>query len=136
MENKNNLKIIFSIISLFLMISPLVKNDTSYYRTLFIFLINRIIDMCFEKNSDETTFFVVWSLINQWIGILACAVAFCSIAEDFLEICKPYSDQINIMLFVSAISCVLNEMIKLIAISVKENLIKRKLKKDLIKRKG
>lgn len=133
---QDNLKIIFSLISLFLMIPPLISGDESYYRTLFIFLINRVIDMFFKRKSNETVFFVVWSLINQWIGVVACAVAFCSIAPDFADVCKAYSNQINTMLFVSAISCVLKEMAVLIVTSVKESLVKEKIKSDVSEMKG
>ncbi len=135
-DKLDNFKIIFSLISLFLMIPPLINGDDSYYRTLFIFLINRVIDMFFKSNSNEEVFFVVWSLINQWIGVLACAVAFCSIAPDFAETCKSYSNQINILLFVAAISCVLKEMVALIVVSVKERLIKEKIKNDASEMKG
>ena len=140
MEKENNkqdyLKIIFSLISLFLMIPPLIYCDRNYYRTLFIFLINRIIDMFFKDKNNEPTFFVIWSLFNQWIATLACAIAFCSIDSEFAEICKSYSNQINIMLFVSAISCVLKEMIALIVTSIKERLIKQKIKNDTSDLKG
>ena len=140
MEKENgkqdNLKIIFSLISLFLMISPLINGEDSYYRTLFIFLINRVIDMFFRRKTNETLFFVVWSLLNQWIGVIACAIAFCSIASDFAEICKSYANQINIGLFVSAISCVLKEMVTLIVISVKESLIKKKIRSEVSKMEG
>lgn len=60
MEKENgkqdNLKIIFSLISLFLMIPPLINVEDSYYRTLFIFLINRVIDMFFRRKTNETLF--------------------------------------------------------------------------------
>ena len=140
MEKENgkqdNLKIIFSLISLFLMIPPLINVEDSYYRTLFIFLINRVIDMFFRRKTNETLFFVVWSLLNQWIGVVACAIAFCSIAPDFAEICKSYANQINIGLFVSAISCVLKEMVTLIVISVKESLIKKKIRNEVSEMEG
>lgn len=135
-DRQDNLKIIFSLISLFLMIPPLINGDNSYYRTLFIFLINRVIDMFFKRKSNEKVFFVVWSLINQWIGVLACAVAFCSIAPDFAKVCKSYANLINIILFMAAISCVLKEMVTLIIVSVKENLIKEKIKSDVSEMKG
>ena len=133
---QNNLKIIFSLISLFLMIPPLINVEDSYYRTLFIFLINRVIDMFFRRKTNETLFFVVWSLLNQWIGVVACAIAFCSIAPDFAEICKSYANQINIGLFVSAISCILKEMVTLIVISVKESLIKKKIRSEVSEMEG
>lgn len=140
MEKENgkqdNLKIIFSLISLFLMIPPLINDQDSYYRTLFIFLINRVIDMFFKRKTNETLFFMVWSLLNQWIGVVACAIAFCSIAPDFAQICKSYANQINIALFVSAISCVLKEMATLIIVSVKESLIKNKIKSEVSEMEG
>lgn len=79
---------------------------------------------------------MVWSLLNQWIGVVACAIAFCSIAPDFAEICKSYANQINIGLFVSAISCVLKEMVTLIVISVKESLIKKKIRSEVSEMEG
>lgn len=129
-SKQDNFKIIFSLISLLLMIPPLINADDSYYRTLFIFLINRVIEMFFKRKSDEAILFVVWSLINQWIGVLACAVAFCSVVPDFMTVIKPFSYQMNIVLFVSAISCVLKEMMELIVISIQERLIKEKIKGD------
>lgn len=140
MEKENgkqdNLKFIFSLISLFLMIPPLIDCDKGYYRTLFIFLINRVIDMFFKNKNNESVFFVIWSLLNQWIGVVACAIAFCSLEPEFAEICKSYSNQINMILFVSAVSCVLNEMIELIITSIKEKLIKQKIKNDISDVKG
>lgn len=135
-SRQDNLKIIFSLISLFLMIPPLINGDVGYYRTLFIFLINRVIDMFFARREQESVFFIVWSLINQWIGVMACAVAFSSIAPDFAALCMPYSTQINICLFVAAVSCVLKEMMELIVLSVKQSLLKKKIKSEISEWKG
>lgn len=136
-NNKQDyLKLVFSLISLLLMIPPLINFETSFYRTLFIFLINRVIDMFFRKRNNENTFFVVWSLINQWIGVIACSLAFCSLEPDFLSICDPYSDKINIGLFVAALSCVLKEMLMLILQSIKEQMVKEKIRGDVRQMKG
>ena len=135
-SKQDNLKIIFSLISLFLMIPPLTNGDKSYYRTLFIFLINRIIDMSFQQRSNETTFFAVWSLVNQWVGTVACAGAFCLLSPDFADFIKTFSNQINISLFVVAFSCVVKEMVILIGASVRESLIKEKLESDINGMKG
>ena len=91
MEKENGkqdgIKIIFSLISLFLMIPLLISNESgNYYRTLFIFLINRIIDMFFGENNSEKIFFIIWHLINQWLGVIACAIAFCSIDLEFQNV--------------------------------------------------
>ena len=129
--NKNNIKIIFSLISLFLMLPPLMGCDSNYYRSLFIFLINRVIDMLYDDNNNEPIFFIIWSLLNQWISLFVCAFSFCLLAPDFAEICKNYIKQINIILFVSAISCILKELMILIIISIKQKMIKRKIINDL-----
>lgn len=133
---RDNIKIIFSLISVILMIPLLINSNESYYRTLFIFLINSVIDMFFDSKDDEPTYFVVWSLINQWICVVACAIAFCSITPDFAAVCQTYAKQINLFLFASALSCIIKNMIVLIVASVKEKLILKNIKKDLNERKG
>ena len=115
---QDNLKIIFSLISLFLMIPSLINGDIEYYKTLFIFLINKVIDITFEEKNREMIFFIIWSIINQWVGAIVCAIAFCSILPEFRNICLPYSKIINLCLFVGVLSCILKDMIKLIILSV------------------
>ncbi len=127
---------VFSLISLFLMLPPLMSRNDSYFRTLFIFLINRVIDMIFNEKTEENIFFTVWSLLNQWIGVIACAIAFCSIAPDFADMCKNYSDIINACMFIAAASCVLKDMVELIIVSVKSDLIIKRMKKDINGMKG
>lgn len=129
-----NLKVIFSLISLFLMLPPLFTNEPSFYRTLFIFLINRVIDMLFGEQDDYTLFFKIWALINRWMGVLVSAIAFCLLNSDFSKLFSIESLQIiNIGLFVVALSFVLKEMIMLIVISVYEKLIRQKIKEDTSK---
>lgn len=134
MDKENNmqdgLKLVFSLISLFLMMPLLLNGDESYYRTLFIFLINRVIEMFFEKNGDDKNFFIVWALINRWYGVLSAALAFCSIVPDFAQMCMPYSDIINYLLFVAALSCVLKELLVLIVRSIEEQMVKDKIRND------
>ncbi len=130
------LKMIFSLISLFLMLPPLMNENDSYYRTLFIFLINRVIDMIFNEKGEDNVFFTIWSLLNQWVGVIACAIAFCSIAPDFADMCKNYSCIINVCMFIAASSCILKDMIALIIVSVKSDLIIKRMKKDMDVMKG
>lgn len=135
---QDNLKIIFSLISLLLMIPPLINGDESYYKTVFIFLINRVIDLFFKRKSDDGLFFSIWAEINQWIGVVVCAVAFCSMVPDFAQVCQPFAGKINIALFIAAISFVANEGSTLIVSSAKENLIEDKIENDMneMNRKG
>lgn len=127
----NNLKIIFSLISVLLMV-PLVKNGgENYYRTLFIFLINRIIDMCFKKDDSAESFLIVWSFFNQWIGVIACAFSFCAMLPDFAKTFTGIAIPINITLLVVSLSCLFNEMVKLMLLSIREHLIEIKIKKEM-----
>lgn len=134
MDKENNMqdgfKLVFSLISLFLMMPLLINGDESYYRTLFIFLINRVIEMFFKSNGNESRLFIVWALVNQWFGVIASAFAFCSIVPDFAQMCMPYSRQINFALFTVASSCVLKEMLVLVVRSVKEHMVKNTIRND------
>lgn len=125
-----NFKIIFSIISILLMIAPLVNGDNNYYRTLFIFLINRVFDMIFVKKFHESIFFVIWSIINQWFGAFACAVAFCLLMPDFANLFGNHVFKINVVLLAITVSNVLQEMILLIIKTVKKEIIERKFKSE------
>lgn len=131
---QGDLKIIFSLISLLLMLPPLINNDNSYYRTLFIFLINRVIDLFFAKENHEKAVFIAWSLLNQWLGAFACVLAFCSLVPEFLIICQSFSSFINIGLFVSAVSCVLLDLVLLIYKSIKESQVLDEIKKESAER--
>ena len=135
-EKQSYLKLIFSLISLLLMIPLLITGDENYYRTLFIFLINRVIDMVYATKHNESIFFVIWGLINQWMSIIVCALAFCSITPAFREILLNTSKWVNLALFACAILCVAKEMLILIIDSIYEKLINDKLTKDVNGMKG
>ncbi len=140
MKNGNNkheyIKFIFSLISLLLMLPPLLSTQASYYRLLFIFLINKIIEMCFNPQYNSSTFWIVWELLNRWFGIAACAIAFCSIAPDFVEIFEQHLYQFNMLIFIAALSCTLKEMSLFFYNSLLEERIRKKISRDLdLKRK-
>ena len=128
---KENIKIIFSIISLFLMIIPLssISKETvdDYYRTLFIFLINRVIDMFFDFDYIDYRFFNIWSFINQWLGVFACALAFCSMVSEFYNLFANHVIALNLSLFVLAVSFVTKDTIYLIFVSYKTQLVRKKI---------
>lgn len=134
MENQNhapeNLKIIFSLISVLLMMPMLVDGaDEDFFKTLFIFLINRIMDMLFQSDNYRSVFFSSWKLINRWVGVVACAIAFSSILPKFSGFLGGNKNVIAFILFLSAISCVARELIELVVISIKEDLVKNKISK-------
>lgn len=130
-EKADNVKIVFSIVSILLMLAPLVSRDGTYYRTLFIFLINRVIDMTFKGPTNEMLLFKIWALWNQWAGVLASAIAFCLLTPDFFNLVSKYMIMINAMIFTVALSCVLNDATILISESLVENVIKITIKSDI-----
>lgn len=51
------IKIIFSLVSVMLMVPLLVNTEQTYYRTLFIFLIGKVVDLFFKDESGNVLFF-------------------------------------------------------------------------------
>lgn len=140
-DDKRNreLKMVFSIVSLLLMIPPLLNSssgNTEYYRTLFIFLINKVIDMVLQETDERDSFFMIWRIINKCLGIVACAVALSSLAPDFASLFRKCARELNICLLVAATSCVLKEAAELISLSVQEGRMKQKIRKEMASREG
>ena len=134
---KEGIKSIFSIISLFLMAIPLFTQTGDYYRTLFIFLINYVIDLFCHTGRDVPMFFVIWHYINQWLGAVICALSFCLIIPDFY---KLFSNGIivwiNIGIFLMAISFVLKDFTCLAVISFKEMILQHVIRNDIKNMRG
>lgn len=126
----SELKIIFSLISVFLMIPQLVSSGSGYYKTLFIFLINRVIDMILKKQDVHYEFMKVWGFINQWLGVLACSFSFCLLMNDFSVLLTSYMDALDILMFVVVVSCVLREFATLIIVSAKEKQVSLRIRKS------
>jgi hypothetical protein len=82
------IKIIFALVSVMLMFPLLVNGEETYYRTLFIFLIGKVVDLFFANESENKLFFKVWDITNQIIGAGACAFAFCAMIPDFAKLFK------------------------------------------------
>ena len=129
-----NFKIIFSIVSFLLMIPPLIKDSPDYYTTIFIFLINRIIDSSFDDRQSNYLFLNIWNLLNQWFGIITGAIAFCCIASDFLKICEKYKNGINYIILTSSASYILKDIIEVFISSIVEMMTQKKFKNDLNKK--
>ncbi len=126
----SELKIIFSLISVFLMIPQLVSSGSGYYKTLFIFLINRVIDMILKKQDVHYEFMKVWGFINQWLGVLTCSFSFSMLMNDFSVLLTSYMDALDILMFVVVVSCVLREFATLIIVSAKEKQVRLRIRKS------
>lgn len=135
-NKQDSIKIVFAAVSLLLMVPPLVNGDENYHRTVFIFIINRVIDICFTSKKNEHIFFIIWSFVNQWLGIIVSALAFSLIAPDFAKICSPFVFVMNTAMFVCACSYILKDMASLIVQSAKEQFIKEKLHNEASQLEG
>lgn len=129
----SELKIIFSLISVFLMAPQLITSGSGYYKTLFIFLINRVIDMILKKQDVGCEFLKIWGFINQWFGVLTCAFSFSLLMNDFSAIFashKQILEFLDILMFVIVVSCVLREFIILIINSAKEKQVRIRIRRS------
>ena len=72
-----SLKIMFSLITIFLMIPLLVSNndDKNYYRTIFIFLASKDIDLLTTSSVVNIKMFRYWDFINQFVGSILAALS-------------------------------------------------------------
>ena len=83
-----SLKIMFSLITIFLMIPLLVSNndDKNYYRTIFIFLASKDIDLLTTSSVVNIKMFRYWDFINQFVGSILAALSCALLFDDFASI--------------------------------------------------
>lgn len=130
-QYKQFLKMLFSFISLLMMIAPLINKDASYHTTLFIFLINRLVDLVFLTEEDKSCyiFFNAWAMINIVLGIFSCTLSFTLMVEGLKNILNDTGKWcINIALFLTSGSFVLKELSEMLVIWAKALLIKETIK--------
>lgn len=117
------IKIIFTIISILLMFPLMLDGGINYYRTLFIFLFGKVIDLVFRINSEDIYYLRVWDIFNQIWGTFSCAFSFCAMIPDFFILFKKYTVLVNMLLMLFVISCGLKEITKFIILTIKINFI-------------
>lgn len=129
----SELKIIFSLVSVFLMAPQLITSGSGYYKTLFIFLINRVIDMILKKQDVGSEFLKIWGFINQWLGVLTCAFSFSLLMSDFSALFTSHQDVLkflDILMFVIVVSCFLHEFVIVLRNSAKEKQVRIRIGKS------
>ena len=115
------IKIIFMLITVFLMFPTMWEGGINYYRTLFIFLFGKQIDLFFLESNEKVKLFNFWNTINQVIGTIACAFSFCAMIPDFFATFKKFSIQINIILIICIVSYTAKDLMKFIILTIKRN---------------
>lgn len=136
-ENLSVFRVIFLLISLLLMLMTLNGDNKAYFVTLFVFLINKIIDGLSHKNeSYKPIFLIIWSMINEWLCILVSPICFCMIQADFSNFSGMVLKIIKSVLFLPAVSYTIQDLTQVVFTSIRENLITEILRTELKERKG
>ena len=110
------IKIIFNLISVFLLFPLMWSGGIDYYRTLFIFLFGKTIDLFFMKNKEEHFLLIVWNVFNQIIGIIACAFSFCAMVASFSKLFG---------MMICTITWILKDIAKFILLSIDVNFVNK-----------
>ncbi len=121
------LRFIFSLISVILMGPALSRLDVTFFRTLFIFLINRVFDMLSSEKKYMHYFLFIWEFINQWASCIVCAIAFCLLDADLYSVVGGYVGVIGLISYVVACSCLVKEIVQQIINSLQKNFMKQVL---------
>ena len=112
------IKIIFNLISVFLLFPLIWNGGIDFYRTLFIFLFGKVIDLFFTKDVETNSFLKIWKFANQVLGIVACAFSFCSMVTNFSNMFVKYLLQVNCILMSCVVTFILSDFIKFIKLFI------------------
>lgn len=123
MTTRNNyaylgIRIIFTLIAVFLMVPLMRSGEASYYQILFVFLFGRMIDLIFVKFEGTPNWLKVWNMVMCIIGIVACAFSMCAMIPDFSELVKRYVVQVNIVLMFYVVLYIIKDVITFIYLAV------------------
>lgn len=130
-------RIVFSIISTFLMI-PMIyafnkqaSDFNNFYRTLFVFYIDEVVEMFADEDPSINTLFAIWDIINQWSGALVCAVSFCMLMSDFQILLNGAALQIQVIMLGIVFSGLICTICKDIVNSYRRKVDKEKIKRQV-----
>ena len=112
------IRIIFMLISVFLMFPIVWDGGINYYRTLFIFLFGKIIDLFFLEPNERFNLFTFWNILNQIIGTIACAFSFCAMITSFSNLFVKYLIEVNCILMSCVVTFVLADFVKFIKLFI------------------
>lgn len=128
MNNKVVLvKLIFSFLSLFLMIPLILKLDNQFYLTFFIFFVDKVIDVIFGKVKTGVLFFTIWSVFNIILGIVICAFALAFVNADFSLLFNRKLIYINWVMFAMSLSYLIKDLAYSIYLILNQNLLRERL---------
>ncbi len=102
---KIGIKLIFTTVSFLLLLPLYLSPNANFYRTVFIGHIGITIDLVFNDSPNRCIFFSVWETINTITSVLVCSFSFGCMVDNFLQLCSPYLQVINIVLIGILLSC-------------------------------
>ena len=89
-----------------------------FYRTLFIFLFGKVIDLFFTKDIETNHFPKTWEFVNQILGIITCAFSFCTMITSFSNLFVKYLIEVNCILMSCVVTFVLADFVKFIKLFI------------------
>lgn len=101
----------------------MLDTKPDFYTTLFIFMIDRVIDLIFERSfSFFNKFFYVWSTINLVFGILICSMTLALLSSTFRDIMCLWNIMkvMHYVIFAVALSYLMKDFLLLLYIRRKE----------------
>ena len=125
------IKIIFALVSVMLMFPQLLAGEDTYYRTFFVFMIGKVVDLFYKDERGNKLFFKIWDVINQLIGAGACAFAFCAMIDDFAKLFVSKIMEVNIILMVCVVSCMVRDVFELLFMAINIKLVEREISNNL-----
>ena len=78
------IKFVFDLIAVLLMFPLFSENGLEYHRVLFIYLIDKLLDLLFHKEKGVNGLFLsFWGIINLWLIIISAAFSFVFMVPAF-----------------------------------------------------
>ena len=117
-------KMIFDVISALILL-PTLKSGDAFYITLFILVIDRVMDAFFDTEDSVYIFYSVWHLINKWLGVASCTLAFSMVYPGFSDIVARRIElrDFNTFLLISVFSMLVCEIIEIIHMDIRSKKI-------------
>ena len=118
------------------MIPLMLEGKIAFYSTLFIFLINRVIDLFFQEVHNPCKFLKHWETVNTLLGAVICALSFCLLIQEFRCLFGCYVSYVNYIIFLFVVNYIIKEVVELVLFKLKHEVALEKLAKSVASMRG
>ena len=134
-----SMKFMFSLITIFLMLPLLVAKDNynDYFRTIFIYLASKDLDILATNASIPKFMFKCWDFLNQFVGCIFAALSCALLYDGFAKVfSQNFVWMIKIAIFLCVISMAMKEILELFALGIRTKNITQNINNTLKENKG